>query len=459
MDGAKQKRDSTQQEQRVYEALNTFLTRYLVQRNEEGTLSMLSDQVYSVGAGEGEVAICKEAFRRLLQQERNAIPGSIPFRITDYVQAQRAPGYWECFCNVETTVALDNGKQVQRRMRLTAGIRQQGEDDWIESVHFSEPKMVPEEGEFFSRKFLTERTSPLSRESKHELMEILSQIMPGGVVGGYAEEGFPLYVANDRLLHMAGYDSYGQFEEDIWGQIIHSIHPDDRARVEQEMKKLRHVGDPYEIEYRMKRRDGSYFWVRDIGRRTVASDGRDAIISVLVDIDQQVRIKNDLEYEVIRDALTGIYNRKGAQGCIDKAMKRGGEYLFFMIDLDNFKRINDVYGHEQGDLVLCTFAQQLASAFRRSDTVFRMGGDEFAVMVTDSLDVPALQRKMEAMMSDYRQMMDSRWPAAHSTVSIGGVYGRRPRSFQELYRLADEVLYEVKRTGKGRLKLRILDEE
>ena len=180
---------------------------------------------------------------------------------------------------------------------------------------------------------------------------------------------------------------------------------------------------------------------------------------MLVDIDQQVRIKNDLEYEVIRDALTGIYNRKGAQGCIDKAMKRGGEYLFFMIDLDNFKRINDVYGHEQGDLVLCTFAQQLASAFRRSDTVFRMGGDEFAVMVTDSLDVPALQRKMEAMMSDYRQMMARRGPAAHSTVSIGGVYGRRPRSFQELYRLADEVLYEVKRTGKGRLKLRILDEE
>ncbi len=459
MDGAKQKRDSTQQEQRVYEVLNTFLTRYLVQRDEEGTLSMLSDQVYSVGTGEGEVAIGKEAFRRLLQQELAAMPGSIPFRITDYVQAQRVPGYWECFCRVETTVTLADGNQAQGQMRLTAGIRRQGEDYCIDSCHASEASRFQEEGEFFPMRFLTERAIALSRETQHELMEILSQIMPGGVVGGYVEEGFPLYVANDRLLHMAGYDTYEEFEADIWGLVIHSIHPDDRDYVNQEMAKLTDLGAQYEIEYRMKRKDGSYFWVRDIGRRTVAADGRDAIISVLVDIDQQVRIKNDLEYEVIRDALTGIHNRKGAQGCIAKAMERGGAYLFFMIDLDNFKRINDVYGHEQGDLVLCTFAQQLASAFRRSDTVFRLGGDEFAVMVTDSPDVPALQRKMEAMMSDYRQMMDSRWPAAHSTVSVGGVYGRQPRSFQELYRLADEVLYEVKRTGKGRLKLRVLDEE
>ncbi len=443
----------------IYDVLHTFFQNYLVRRDGEATLAMLSDQMYSVGTGEGEVAIGKEAFRGLLAQELAAMPDPIQFVMTDYVQTQRVPGYWECFCNIATTVTLADGTRAQGQMRLTAGVRQQGEGYLIDSCHASEASRFQEEGEFFPLKFLTERASALSRETRRELMEILGQLMPGGVVGGYAEEGFPLYVANDRLLHMAGYDSYEEFEKDIWGLVIHSIHPDDRDHVNQEMEKLTDLGAQYEIEYRMKRKDGSYFWVRDIGRRTVAADGREAIISVLVDIDQQVRLRNDLEYEVARDALTGICNRKGAQGCIAQAMAGGGEYLFFMIDLDNFKNINDIYGHEQGDVVLCTFAQQLSAAFRKSDTVFRLGGDEFGVMVTGSLDVPALTRKMEAIIGDYRQMMDSRWPAARSTVSVGAVYGRRPREFQELYRLADEVLYAVKRTGKGRLKVRKLDGE
>ena len=273
----------------IYDVLHTFFQNYLVRRDGQATLAMLSDQMYSVGTGEGEVAIGKEAFRGLLAQELAAMPDPIQFAMTDYVQTQRAPGYWECFCNIATTVTLADGTRAQGQMRLTAGVRQQGEGYLIDSCHASEASRFQEEGEFFPLKFLTERASALSRETRRELMEILGQIMPGGVVGGYAEEGFPLYVANDRLLHMAGYDSYEEFEADIWGLIIHSIHPDDRDYVNQEMAKLTDSGSQYEIEYRMKRKDGSYFWVRDIGRRTVAADGRDAIISVLVDIDQQVR--------------------------------------------------------------------------------------------------------------------------------------------------------------------------
>lgn len=442
----------------IYDVLHTFFQNYLVRRDGQATLAMLSDQMYSVGTGEGEVAIGKEAFRGLLAQELAAMPDPIQFAMTDYVQTQRAPGYWECFCNIATTVTLADGTRAQGQMRLTAGVRQQGEGYLIDSCHASEASRFQEEGEFFPLKFLTERASALSRETRRELMEILGQIMPGGVVGGYAEEGFPLYVANDRLLHMAGYDSYEEFEADIWGLIIHSIHPDDRDYVNQEMAKLTDSGSQYEIEYRMKRKDGSYFWVHDIGRRTVAADGRDAIISVLVDIDQQVRIKNDLEYEAARDSLTGIYNRKGAQVRIAQAMQETADYLFIMLDLDNFKRVNDIYGHDQGDMVLCTFAQQLAAAFRQTDTVCRLGGDEFAVLVTNCRDIQALRRKLEAIIGDYDKMMRSRWPAARSTVSAGVVWGRSARTFQELYRLADEVLYEVKRTGKGRLKLRMLDD-
>lgn len=103
----------------------------------------------------------------------------------------------------------------------------------------------------------------------------------------------------------------------------------------------------------MKKKDGSYFWVHDIGRRTVAADGRDAIISVLIDVSQQVHTKARLEYAALSDPLTGILNRKGVQSRIAEAMANPSSYLFFMLDLDNFKQINDLYGHKQGDEVLC----------------------------------------------------------------------------------------------------------
>ena len=65
----------------------------------------------------------------------------------------------------------------------------------------------------------------LSRETRLDLLEIIGQIMPGGILGGYMEEGFPLYVANERMLRMLGYDNCEEFEQEIFGCILNCIHP------------------------------------------------------------------------------------------------------------------------------------------------------------------------------------------------------------------------------------------
>ena len=107
----------------------------------------------------------------------------------------------------------------------------------------------------------------------------------------------------------------------------------------------------------MRKQDGTYLWVHDIGRRTVSSDGRDAIISVLVDISQQINTQTHLLQEASNDPLTGVYNRKGGKERITHAVQTTSDYVFFMVDLDNFKQVNDIYGHEQGDRVLCYIAE------------------------------------------------------------------------------------------------------
>lgn len=441
----------------VRDFLNDFFQRYLVERDPGRTLELLSDQVYSVGTGEEEVAVGKEAFAQLLRTELAQLPDPIFYTIRDYVQNERVPGCWDCFCRMELRLSLPGGTQALYHTRLTAALHWDGNRFLMDTMHASEASKYQESGEFLPLNFISRGMKPISRETRHELMELIGQVMPGGIVGGYMEEGFPLYVANERLLEMAGYESYEDFNTDIQGLVINSIHPEDRTYVNNQMAEILTQGDQYEIEYRMKKKDGCYFWVHDIGRRTVAADGRDAIISVLIDVSQQVSTKARLEYAALSDPLTGVFNRKGGQARIVDAMKVPGSYLFFMLDLDNFKQVNDLYGHKQGDEILRFVARHLTASFRKTDIVCRMGGDEFAVFIADCGNVPVIQRKIQHLMEDYRETVQKQYPAARSTLSVGGVYGSKSRTFAELYQLADTVLYEVKNDRKGQQRFRALE--
>ena len=439
----------------VCRTLHQFFHRYLTLRDMQGALSMLSDQFYSVGTGESEVAIGKPAFLPLLREELAQFPSPIDFTMTDYVQKERVPGCWDCFCHMEVCFPLSGGPQALYHMRVTAGLHGVEGGYLIDTIHASVASKYQEKGEFLPLKFMAQETPPLDRETQYQLMELIGQIMPGGILGGYLEEGFPLYVANNRLLVMGGYKNYQDFSDDIHGLIINSIHPEDRNYVRAQIANA--LSDQYEIKYRMKRKDGSYIWVHGIGRKTISACGRDATISILIDISQQMSAQSRLEHEAISDPLTGIYNRKGGQERITQALGSASSYVFLMMDLDHFKRVNDFYGHQEGDRVLCLVAELLLKYFRKSDVVCRMGGDEFAVFVADCDDAAVMEHKLHALLHSYKSMMTSGWPLAGSTLSVGGVCGHRERTCPELYELADEVLYEVKNSRKGTYKLRILD--
>lgn len=449
-----ERRDTMCKNREIYSVLDEFFHHYFVERDGEKTLSMLFDQLYSIGTGEGEIALDRAAFRELLYDEIALLPDPLHYTILNYREKQRTENCWDCFCNLEMQVAAPNGVQALYYLRVTAGLHRENGTLIIDTLHASESSNYQEEGEYLPVKFISEGPRSINRETQHELLEIINQIMPGGIMGGYVADGFPLYVANDRLLQMLGHESYQAFEADIQGLVINCIHPEDREFIAKELQNLPKPGDQYEIEYRMRKQDGTYLWVHDIGRRTVSLDGRDAIISVLIDISQQVHTQTHLLQEASNDPLTGVYNRKGGKERITRAMQSASDYVFFMVDLDNFKQVNDIYGHEQGDRVLCYIASQMTESFRKSDTVCRLGGDEFAVFVADCRDVEAIERKIEALIQDYGEMTWNQCPAAQSSLSVGGVYGHAPRTFAELYQLADQVLYEIKKSQKGQLKLR-----
>ncbi|HQK26081.1 MAG TPA: GGDEF domain-containing protein, partial [Synergistaceae bacterium] len=114
-------------------------------------------------------------------------------------------------------------------------------------------------------------------------------------------------------------------------------------------------------------------------------DGEGVMLATIRDVTETVRLRERLEVEAVSDALTGLFNRRGffkiAPGRLSLAERMDLAVVCFFADLDNFKQVNDLLGHEEGDQVLREAAEVLKKTFRESDLLARIGGDEFAVLM------------------------------------------------------------------------------
>jgi diguanylate cyclase (GGDEF)-like protein len=150
------------------------------------------------------------------------------------------------------------------------------------------------------------------------------------------------------------------------------------------------------------------------------------------------------------DPLTGVVNTKYfydlAGREIERAERYGREFSVAYMDLDNFKEVNDSYGHEVGDEVLLTITRIIYANIRKSDIIARLGGDEFIVMFpeTRSDDALAAMHKLRELI--IHNMQQRNWPV---TLSIGMVtYLEPPASVEEMITKADRLMYQVKNTTK-----------
>lgn len=134
----------------------------------------------------------------------------------------------------------------------------------------------------------------LAEEYRSIASHLFAQSVPCGLIGGYCEEGFPLFYANHHLVSMLGYESFDEFVDAIDGLVANTIHPDDLAQVMEDIGPTYYEGLSYETRYRMPRKDGSWVWTLDRGRVLRAEDGRLAIASVCWEIAEDPRGAADL---------------------------------------------------------------------------------------------------------------------------------------------------------------------
>jgi diguanylate cyclase (GGDEF)-like protein len=152
----------------------------------------------------------------------------------------------------------------------------------------------------------------------------------------------------------------------------------------------------------------------------------------------------------ITDQLTGLYNRSGfitlAEQQLKYADRTKRKVLLSFIDLDDMKNINDIWGHEEGDRALVNTAKILKQAFRESDIIARIGGDEFAVLASDAIDAmqDVLINRLHQQIDIHNTQKDLIYMLA---LSIGSTFYEpdNPRSLDELMSKADKLMYEDKR--------------
>lgn len=152
------------------------------------------------------------------------------------------------------------------------------------------------------------------------------------------------------------------------------------------------------------------------------------------------------------DELTGLYNKEAGNDHVTAYLASGTEpCVLFMIDIDNFKDINDTYGHIQGDAVLRSFGDVMRKDFRSEDITSRAGGDEFMALMKGTDDPFIIKSKMKALSDDVHKIYSGNSEEILSC-SIGAVIRTDgvPVSFDELFKAADEALYVSKNKGKNR---------
>jgi diguanylate cyclase (GGDEF)-like protein/PAS domain S-box-containing protein len=256
----------------------------------------------------------------------------------------------------------------------------------------------------------------------------------------------------NKVLGFAEDSRYGVVAE--WQ---HLVHPEDIERVQANFKAALEEKTPnYECEYRLKAKNGSWKW---IWSRGVVID-RDAqgqpliMTGTLTDITAKKESDELVWRHANLDALTGLPNRRSFRDRLDaevrKAHRNSTALALLFIDLDGFKQVNDLFGHDAGDLLLMEAAHRITNCVRGTDIVARLGGDEFTIVLTDLDDPNHVEFVCQKILSSLTQAFQVRNDFAYVTGSIGvAIFPYDGNASEDLIRKADQAMYAAKGAGKN----------
>ena len=304
-------------------------------------------------------------------------------------------------------------------------------------------------------KDVAERTRDLRQanselEAKERHLQVILAAAPVGVIELDGNE-------RCRFINVNGCALTGCTQEEALGRVLLDfVHPDDREYVAFVFKINRHDGDVHWIEFRLDRTNQrcSAHWINvDHADTTLSST-----IMVLTNATARAQQDERLWTLAHHDTLTDLPNRNLFWDRMGQALRYAKRHesgaAVLWIDLDGFKGINDRFGHAAGDQLLQQVAQRLRSRIRESDTVARMGGDEFAVIMPDISSVDDALHTAGALVTSLAEPFALPQGEARISGSVGvALYPQHADGVESLTQCADMAMYQAKNAGKNQVRL------
>lgn len=294
----------------------------------------------------------------------------------------------------------------------------------------------------------------LNMKQMEEISEF-NKIVDDNVITSSTDTKGKILLVSNAFCKISGYT-----KEELIGK-NHNIlrHPDMPDSLYVNLWKTITSGKVWRGELKNRKKDGSYYWVDAIIEPKFSKDNHIIGFNALRhDITDKKKI-----YELsITDGLTSLYNRRHfndiADFVIEDSLRNNKIFAFAILDVDNFKKYNDNYGHQDGDSVLINLAKVLKDSFKRSeDTVFRLGGEEFGVLISaNSIDdiytlVESARKNIESLSIEHKLNPPLNTITASFGVTIISSNAKDKFTLDTVYKQADEALYESKESGRNRV--------
>ena len=294
-------------------------------------------------------------------------------------------------------------------------------------------------------------TAALEEDHSHHLNQMMNALEHGYSACYYCDYQNQTYrvMKNDGSLHLPAEGSYNDF---LTAFINHVGGEDSPLADLREMFSLEYVNKHISSEcssYDIKFLDAANtYWLAHV---------------MLVDIDRLGRLSHfiltftdithtrNMEYAATHDALTDLLNRYAGFMYVEQALaqKDADSYALMIIDIDNFKAINDTFGHSMGDAVIKELANAMRNFFSREAILIRYGGDEFLILAKFAQDEQALHSFMQRLVASMSEDVSKRYPEVLVTISVGVALVQHGLALQTLFNHADDALYHAKRKGKN----------
>ncbi|MEN3276144.1 MAG: hypothetical protein V7631_1934 [Massilia sp.] len=261
----------------------------------------------------------------------------------------------------------------------------------------------------------------------------------------------PIEYVNPAFERITGYPAHEVMGRDSRFMAAPGMDTNERAQVREAIV----ARQPVNVVFRNLRKNGDLFW-NDLSITPVLDEHGDAthFIGVITDVTATKQRTAHLEHEVNHDALTGLANRNLLWDRLEHALhlsqRQKSMVAIVLIDLNNFKTINDSFGHEAGDAVLKVVARRLQASVRDSDTVARLSGDEFVLVLVNQPSLRFTLRMIERL----RQGLTQPVSFMHKEIAVGAslgvsVYPHDGATAADLIRAADVAMYHAKATGRN----------